>query len=83
MECTYCNELKSRNYGNFIFQTDYWIVFLAPNQSNIGTCVVALKRHYGDLAGIKPEEWIDFGEIVQKLESALKKAFNATLTGNP
>jgi len=79
MECSYCNELKSRNYGNFIFQTDYWIVFLAPNQSNIGTCVVALKRHYGNLAGLKSEEWVDFGEIVQKLESALKKAFNTSI----
>jgi len=79
MECNYCRGLKSRNYGNFIFQTDYWIIFLAPNQSNIGTCVVALKRHYGNLAGIKQEEWVDFGEIVQKLEFALKKAFNATM----
>jgi diadenosine tetraphosphate (Ap4A) HIT family hydrolase len=79
MECNYCNELKSRNYGNFIFQTDYWIVFLAPNQSNIGMCVIALKRHYGALAGINPEEWVDFGEIVQKLEHSLKKAFDATL----
>ncbi len=79
MECSYCNELESRNYGNLIFQTDYWIVFLAPNQSNIGTCVVALKRHYGNLAGLNPEEWVDFGEIVQKLELSLKKSFDATL----
>ena len=79
LECIYCRELESRNYGNYIFQTDYWIVFLAPNQSNIGTCVVALKRHYGNLAGLKSEEWVDFGEIVEKLEYSLKKAFDATL----
>ena len=79
MECSYCNELKSRNYGTFIFQTDYWIVFLAPNQSNIGTCVVALKRHYNNLSGIKTEEWVNFGEVVQKLELSLKRAFNPTM----
>lgn len=79
VKCDYCSELRSRNYGSFIFQTEYWIIFLAPNQSNIGTCVVALKRHYGSLAGLKPEEWMDFGEIVQKLEVALKNAFDPTL----
>ena len=79
MKCIYCDELKSRNYGDFIFQTEYWIVFLAPNQSNIGTCVVALKRHFGNLSGIKPEEWVDFGKLVQILETALKKSFNTTM----
>ena len=79
MKCSYCNELKDRNYGDFIFETKHWIIFLAPNQSNIGTCIVALKRCCGDLSGIKPEEWIDFGKIVEMLEAALKNAFNTTM----
>lgn len=79
MKFSYQNELKARNYGDFIFETDYWIIFLAPNQSNIGTCVVALKRHHGYLAGMNGEEWVNFGEIVEKLEFSLKIAFNTAM----
>lgn len=79
MKNRYIDELKDRNYGDFIFETPYWIIFLAPNQSNIGTCVVALKRHYGTLDGLKDEEWLDFAKIVKQLEYSLKKAFNTTM----
>jgi len=79
MKKDHINELKDHNYGNFIFETPYWIVFLAPNQSNIGTSVVALKRHYGTLDGLKDEEWLDFAKIVKQLEYSLKKAFNTTM----
>ncbi len=79
MERSYDDELKDRNFGDYIYETPYWIVFLAPNQSNIGTSVVALKRHYGSLNGIQDEEWIDFGKIVRDLETSLKKSFNPTL----
>ncbi|MGZ7135881.1 MAG: HIT family protein [Methanobacterium sp.] len=75
----YIEELKDRNYGDVMFETPYWIIFLAPSQSNIGTCVVALKRHYGTLDGLKNEEWLDFADVVKKLEYSLKKSFNATM----
>jgi len=75
----YNDELKDRNYGDFIFETSYWIIFLAPNQSNIGTCVVALKRHYGTLDGLIDEEWLDFAKVVKQLEHSLKKSFNTTM----
>ncbi len=57
----------------------HWIVFLAPQQSNIGTCVVALNRHEQDLSGLTPEEWLEFGELVSKLEYAVKKCFDVTM----
>lgn len=79
MERSYDDELKDRNFGDYIYETPYWIVFLAPNQSNIGTCVIALKRHYGSLSGLKDEEWIDFGKTVKQLETSLKKVFKPTL----
>ena len=79
MEKNYIKELKDRNFGDFILETPYWIIFLAPNQSNIGTCVVALKRHYGTLDGLIDDEWLDFGNIVRKLEYSLKKAFKTTM----
>ena len=79
MEIDYIKLFKNRNYGDFLFETPYWIIFLAPNQSNIGTCVVALKRHYGTLDGLNNEEWLDFADVVKKLEHSLKKSFKATM----
>jgi len=71
--------LKGHNYGDLILETDYWFILLAPDQKNLGTCVVALKRKEGNLAGIKDEEWIDLKKIIVNLQSALKKAFDSTM----
>lgn len=79
MECKYFEELKDYNYGDLIVETDYWIILLVPDQKNLGTCVVALKRDEGDLAGLNGEEWHEFSEIVINLESALRTAFNSTM----
>jgi ATP adenylyltransferase len=79
MECRYCKYLEDQDFGDFILKTDHWIVFLAPNQSQLGTCVVALNRHLEDLSSLEKEEWDDFAQIVKKLEHALKSAFNATM----
>ncbi len=79
MGCKYCKKLKDYKFGDFIAETKYWVIFLAPNQSNLGTCVVALKRHLGDLARLKKDEWIDFSEIVDRLQFASKKAFDVTM----
>ena len=40
IECPYCEKLEDYNFGDPIFQTEHWIVYLAPNQSNLATCVV-------------------------------------------
>jgi len=80
LECEYCKKLEKYNFGDFIFKTKYWIVFLAPQQSNIGTCVVALNRHEEDLSGLKCEEWLEFGELVFKLEYAVKQCFDVTMS---
>jgi ATP adenylyltransferase len=77
--CPYCEKLEKYNFGDFLCQSEHWIVFLAPNQSNLGTCVVSLKRHHSTLTGLRNEEWEEFIEIVEKMESALKKAFQSTL----
>ncbi|WP_414468784.1 HIT family protein [Methanobacterium sp. ACI-7] len=79
MERSYDDELRERNFGDLFYETPHWLVFLAPNQSNIGTCVVALKRHDGVLARLSEKEWVDFGKTVNILESALKKSFSPTL----
>ena len=77
MKCEYCQIPGA--YGNLIFETDYWEVYLAPSQRYIGTCVVVLKRHSENLKSVKIDEWTEFAKIVDKLEIALKKSFNPTL----
>ena len=79
IECPYCEKLIDYNFGDPLIQTDHWIVFLAPNQSNLATCVVALKRDKKTLSGLKGEEWEDFIQLLERMEKAVKTAFNATL----
>ena len=79
MDCEYCKKLEKYGFGDFILKTKYWIVFLAPQQSNIGTCVVALNRHEKDLSGLSRDEWLDFGELVCKLEYSLRQCFDVTM----
>lgn len=62
-----------------IFETTYWYIKLMPKQLYLGRSVVVLKRQCGDLAGLNQEEILDFAEVVKKLESALRKTFNATM----
>lgn len=71
--------LESYNYGDLILETDYWFIFLAPDQKNLGTCVIALKRYEGDLGKLNDEEWHEFSIIVKKLQNSLKKAFNSAM----
>jgi ATP adenylyltransferase len=75
--CEYCQ--IEGGYGDVLFDTPYWIIYLAPSQRYLGTCVVALKRHCKDLSQVEKNEWVDFGIIVQKLEHALEKTFKPTL----
>lgn len=74
IKCEYCQIPGA--YGNLIYETKYWQIYLAPSQRYFGTCVVVLKRHSGNLRELKSEEWADFSEIVQKLENTLNKLFN-------
>lgn len=79
IECPYCEKLVDYNFGDPLLETDHWIVFLAPNQSNLATCVVALKRDQKTLTGLSKEEWDDFILLLESMEKAVKIAFNATL----
>nr|WP_308572480.1 HIT family protein [uncultured Methanobacterium sp.] len=70
--------MKTHQYGELIGETEHWLIILAPDQRNLGTCVVALKRDEKELSRLKDEEWADFSQLVKKLESAMRKAFNST-----
>lgn len=63
-----------------VSESNYWRIILAPNQSLPGRCVLHLKRHCNDLADITADELLDWLALVKLLESALKIAFDATLS---
>ncbi|MBI4812970.1 MAG: HIT family protein [Methanobacterium sp.] len=79
MECEYFEKLKDHKFGDLLAETEHWLIILAPDQRNLGTCVVALKRDETELSGLNDEEWADLSNVVKKLESAVKKAFDATM----
>lgn len=62
-----------------VFETKFWEVFLMEKQLYLGRCVVVLKRDCGDLADITEDEVLDFLSLVKKLESLIRKTFNATM----
>jgi diadenosine tetraphosphate (Ap4A) HIT family hydrolase len=78
MECEYFEKLKDHQFGELLAETEHWLIILAPDQRNLGTCVVALKRDETELSGLENSEWADLAGVVKKMESALRKAFNPT-----
>jgi diadenosine tetraphosphate (Ap4A) HIT family hydrolase len=74
MTCFFCE-----NQDDIITETDYWKVFISPNQTYLGRCFVVLKRHCGDLAELEKEEWEEYAGLVKRLEAALRKSFGATM----
>ncbi len=79
MTCFLCSWSAAEINYPFVYETAHWRVVLAPNQSLLGRCVVQLKRHVGGLAEGTPDELLEWLEVVQKLERALKIAFGATM----
>lgn len=75
-QCEVCTILPSNDP---ILETQNWVVSLSPDQGYLGRCYVTLKAHKGDLADLTKEEWLDFTEIVKKIEKAIRKAFGAEL----
>lgn len=59
--------------------TKHWKCFLLDNQAYLGRSIIEIKRDCGSMSDINPDEWEEFHDVVKRLESAFKKAFNATL----
>lgn len=76
-ECEYC--AIEGFYGKKVQETEYWIIFLAPSQRYLGTCVVSLKRQCRDLMELNADEWVEFGKIVKIMEKALEETLNPSL----
>ena len=64
----------------FIYETEYWRIILADDQTNLGRCVIVLKRACPNLSSLTNEEWLDFtSAVVQKLETIFKREFGAVM----
>lgn len=61
------------------FKQKFFKIFLNYEQSYLGRIIIANKRHIQDLTEQTKEEWEDFGEVIKKLEPAIKKAFGAKM----
>ena len=64
---------------NFLFETKHWKVYLNPDQYYLGRSVVVAKRDVGSLSDLTKDEWLDFTELIKKIEATYKKSFGATM----
>jgi len=62
-----------------IFETEYWTVNLAYEQSYLGRARIPLKNKKSELSELSEAEFLDLLVVIKKYESALKKAFGATM----
>jgi diadenosine tetraphosphate (Ap4A) HIT family hydrolase len=77
--CVICFASPDDTTHILFHETRYWTIKLAPNQSLIGRCIIATKRHVSDLAGLTQEEIIELFDVVRVLQNALRIAFDATM----
>lgn len=79
MNCDICSASNADPVYPFIGASKFWTIKLAPNQSLLGRCVVAAKRHVGDLGDLTAAEMIDFLAVVRGLKSAVRQSLGATM----
>ncbi len=79
--CEICPILATHNDGKDmqIIETEKWRAVLDPNQQFLGKTFVTLLEHKTSLSDLNEADWKDFEELVKRLESALKKAFQPNL----
>jgi len=79
MTCPICSWSPNIPDYPLIYETAFWLVVLAPNQSLLGRCIVHLKRHCGDGAETTREEHLDWLDTITVIETVLHSAFSATM----
>jgi len=65
--------------NSFISETKHWEVYLNQDQYYLGRCVIAVKRNVGAMSDLTDDEWLDFADLVKKVEDGFKKIFGATM----
>jgi len=80
MQDSIMNTQAPRKQKKLVFETDYWRVGLAEEQTYLGYCVLALKGdRCEDLAKISEEAWQDLYRVIGIFEEALRGAFGTTM----
>lgn len=76
-ECDICRA-NSEQLANLL-KTKHWLVNLSYDQGYLGRAYVTLRRHKGTLSDLTQNEWLDYIDIVKRLEKACGEALGATL----
>ena len=76
MKCISCNPSDE---NNLIMTSKFWIVTLSHNQVYLGRGYITSKRHCNNLSELTSDEWSELHGLIQKIESTLKKTFEATM----
>jgi diadenosine tetraphosphate (Ap4A) HIT family hydrolase len=79
MNCAICSWSPNDIDYLLIYEKEYWRIVLAPNQCLLGRSLVDLKRHCSDIAKLSEKELLEWVQIVQEMEEAIKNAFTATM----
>lgn len=75
--CDICTSIQA-NPANLLI-TRYWLVILSHDQGYLGRCYVTLRDHKGSLGQLSDAEWLDYKNIVRRLEKACMLGLGATL----
>ena len=76
-ECITCT--PPEHDDRIITFSEYFKVILHPDQTSIGSVIIATRRHVGRICDFKEKELKEFGEIISIFEPALESAFGAEL----
>ncbi len=79
MACPICVTQANDTEHIRLYETQYWRVVLAPNQSLLGRCAISTKRHIGDLAALSQPEILELFALIGRFETAARTAFGATM----
>ena len=75
--CTYCMEGELLDkFGIKICELEGSKVYLFKEQSHLGRCIVAHKKHVSEMVELTPEERNIYFEDINKVATALHKAFS-------
>lgn len=75
--CAYCMEGELLDkFGIKICELEGSKVYLFKEQSHLGRCIVAHKKHVSEMVELTPEERNIYFEDVNKVATALHKAFS-------
>lgn len=75
--CDACEFMKSPK--NQILITDNWSVGIGNDQPYLGRAYATLKQHKTSIGELSNEDWMEFKDIMFKLENAYRDAFGANV----